>query len=191
MSRHFAKRVNPIELLAASSGSFRPYAILRLSSLPVASENGKLQVPVWSQAHEYGERHWRPFCTCDHLHRGSKHPGSQCPSLILPNANPRQLAWIISLFGSVFAHVQTRATFPLFTWWTVVFYFFAIIGIFIVLASDATQTYHVAIVGYLGAGLVSSILSVNGLIYSNNGAREAAAAGFILLSMVTVSFDHR
>lgn len=59
------------------------------------------------------------------------------------------------------------------------------------LASDATQTYHVAIVGYLGAGLVSSILSVNGLIYSNNGAREAAAAGFILLSMVTVSFDHR
>ncbi|KAK1758017.1 hypothetical protein QBC47DRAFT_132207 [Echria macrotheca] len=96
------------------------------------------------------------------------------------------LAWIIAFFGSIFAHIQTRPTFPLFTWWTVVFYFFAIIGIMIVVASDATQTYHVAIVGYLGAGLILSTSSVNGLIYSNNAAREAASAGFILLAMVTV-----
>jgi SHO1 osmosensor len=95
------------------------------------------------------------------------------------------LAWIIAFFGSVFAHIQT-ANFPLFTWWTVVFYFFAIIGIFVVVASDATQTYHVAIVGYLGCGLILATSSVNGLIYTNNGAREAAAAGFILLSMVTI-----
>ncbi|KAK3364584.1 high osmolarity signaling protein SHO1 [Lasiosphaeria hispida] len=96
------------------------------------------------------------------------------------------LAWIISFFGAVFAHIQTRPTFPLFTWWTVVFYFFAIIGIFVVIASDSTQTYHVAIVGYLGCGLILSTSSVNGLIYTNNAAREAAAAGFILLAMVTI-----
>jgi len=96
------------------------------------------------------------------------------------------LAWIISFFGSVFAHIQTRPNFPLFTWWTVVFYFFAIVGIFVVIASDSSQTYHVAIVGYLGCGLILATSSVNGLIYTNNGAREAAAAGFILLSMVTI-----
>ncbi|KAK0726838.1 high osmolarity signaling protein SHO1 [Lasiosphaeria miniovina] len=96
------------------------------------------------------------------------------------------LAWVISFFGSIFAHIQTRSNFPLFTWWSVVFYFFLILGVFVVIASDSTQTYHVAIVGYLGCGLILSTSSVNGLIYTNNGAREAAAAGFILLSMVTI-----
>lgn len=61
-----------------------------------------------------------------------------------------------------------------------------IVGIFVVMASDATQTYHVAIVGYLACGLVLTSSSVNSLIYSSNGAREATAAGHILLSMVNV-----
>lgn len=89
----------------------------------------------------------------------------------------------------MFAHIQTKAAFPLYTWWGVVFYFFVIIGVFIVIASDSVQTYHVAIVGYLGCGLILSTSSVNGLIYANNGAKEAAAAGFILLAMVTVCFS--
>ncbi len=38
----------------------------------------------------------------------------------------------------------------------------------------------------LACGLVLTTSSVNGLVYSTNGAKEAAAAGFILLSMVTV-----
>jgi SHO1 osmosensor len=61
-----------------------------------------------------------------------------------------------------------------------------IIGVFVVIASDTTQTYHVAIVGYLACGLVLTSSSVNATIYSSNGAREAAAAGHILLSMVNV-----
>ena len=64
---------------------------------------------------------------------------------------------------------------------------FCIIGIFVVIASDSIQTYHVAIVGFLSAGLVLTTSSVNTLVYSPEGAREAAAAGHILLSMVTVS----
>ena len=67
-----------------------------------------------------------------------------------------------------------------------VFYFFLIIGVFVVVASDTTQTYHIALVGYLSCGLILATSSVNGLVYSPNGAKEAAAAGFILLSMVTV-----
>lgn len=43
-------------------------------------------------------------------------------------------------------------------------------------------------VGYLACGLVLTTSSVNNLVYSSNGANEAAAAGFILLSMVTVRY---
>lgn len=54
------------------------------------------------------------------------------------------------------------------------------------MASDSIQTYHVAVVGYLGCGLVLSTSAINGMIYTSIGAREAAAAGFILLAMVTI-----
>lgn len=63
-------------------------------------------------------------------------------------------------------------------------------GVFVVVASDTTQTYHVAVVGYLACGLVLTTSSVNSLVYSANGAKEAASAGFILLSMVTVRCSH-
>lgn len=66
-----------------------------------------------------------------------------------------------------------------------------ILGIFVVIASDTTQTYHVAIVGFLATGLVLTSSSVNSLIYSSNGAKEAAAAGHILLSMVAVRLRGR
>lgn len=96
------------------------------------------------------------------------------------------LAWVISFFATIFAHIQIPFEFPLFVYWTIVFYAFAIPLIFIVIASDSTQTYHVAICSYLGGGMVLSTSSVNGLIHVNNAAREAASAGFILLSMVTI-----
>ncbi len=64
---------------------------------------------------------------------------------------------------------------------------FCIIGVFVVIASNTIETYHVAIVGFLAAGLVLTTSSVNSLVYSPEGAKEAAAAGHILLSMVAVS----
>lgn len=42
------------------------------------------------------------------------------------------------------------------------------------------------IVGFLAAGLVFTSSVINALVYSADGAKEAAAAGFILLSMVAV-----
>lgn len=72
-----------------------------------------------------------------------------------------------------------------------------------VVASDSTQTYHVAVripirgdvihadslqvVGFLAAGLVFCSSIINALVYSPEGPKEAAAAGYILLSMVFVS----
>lgn len=65
--------------------------------------------------------------------------------------------------------------------------FFLIAGVFVVVASDTAQTYHVALTGYLGAALSLNSLTIHSLIYSSNGARQAAGAGFILMAMVTVS----
>lgn len=42
-------------------------------------------------------------------------------------------------------------------------------------------------VGYLSAALVCTTLGVNSVIYEDAGAKQAAAAGFILMSMVIVS----
>lgn len=65
--------------------------------------------------------------------------------------------------------------------------FCVIIGIIITVGMDAVYTYHVALVGFVSAGLVFTTSSVNAFIYSSDPAKEAGAAGFILLSMVTVS----
>jgi len=64
--------------------------------------------------------------------------------------------------------------------------FCVIVGVAVAVAMDAVHTYRVAIVGFLAAGLVFTTSSVNSLIYWAEGSKEAAAAGFILLSMVSV-----
>ncbi|KIW04709.1 uncharacterized protein PV09_04442 [Verruconis gallopava] len=94
------------------------------------------------------------------------------------------LAWLIAFISSVISDV--KETYPNFAWWALVYTFFCIIGVLVTVASDAEQTYNVAIVGFLAAGLVFTTSSVNSLVYSSSGAKEAAAAGFILLSMVAI-----
>lgn len=98
------------------------------------------------------------------------------------------LAWLVSFIGGVIAQIQVGGTrsFPPFAWWSTVYIFFLIIGIFVTVASDTIQTYHVAVVGYLAAGLILSSSSVNFLIFVNLGSFQATAAGFILLSMVQI-----
>ncbi|KAF2251411.1 high osmolarity signaling protein sho1 [Trematosphaeria pertusa] len=94
------------------------------------------------------------------------------------------LAWIIAFVSSIISAV--RGGFPNFAWWTLVFMLFCIVGVTVTVASDSERTYHVAIVGFLAAGLVFTTSSVNSLVYSAVAAFEAAAAGFILLSMIAI-----
>ncbi|TDZ20173.1 High osmolarity signaling protein SHO1 [Colletotrichum sidae] len=99
------------------------------------------------------------------------------------------LAWIIAFISSIIATTQvtnSTGSFPPFAWWTVVYMFFLIAGVFVVVASDTIQTYHVALTGYLGAALALNSLTIHSLIYSANGSRQAAGAGFILMAMVTI-----
>jgi SHO1 osmosensor len=100
------------------------------------------------------------------------------------------LAWLIAFVGCIIGQITTNTRadpFPTYAWWAVVYMPFVILGILFAIAADSVQTYHVAIVGYVSCGLVLTSSSVNNLVYSPHGSREAAAAGFILLSMVLVS----
>ncbi|KKA27581.1 hypothetical protein TD95_001428 [Thielaviopsis punctulata] len=97
------------------------------------------------------------------------------------------LAWSIVFIASIISQIQTtNRAFPPFAWWSTVYLFFVICGVFVVIASDSIQTYHVALVGYLSAGLILGSSSVDNLIYSNRGPFQAAAAGFILLCIVQI-----
>ncbi|RKF77704.1 High osmolarity signaling protein sho1 [Golovinomyces cichoracearum] len=97
------------------------------------------------------------------------------------------LAWLISLIGSVIATAEKLSSdFPNYSWFALAYMFCCILGVFVVIASDNIQTYHIAIVGFLACGLVLTTSSINSLIYSSNGAREAVAAGHILLSMINI-----
>ncbi|KAI4607666.1 Transmembrane osmosensor [Alternaria novae-zelandiae] len=94
------------------------------------------------------------------------------------------LAWVIAFVSSIISAIH--GGFPNFAWWTLVFMFFCIAGVTVTVASDAERTYHVAIVGFLAAGLVFTTSSVNSLVYSPVAPFEAAAAGYILLSMIAI-----
>ncbi|KAL7925837.1 hypothetical protein ACQKWADRAFT_310122 [Trichoderma austrokoningii] len=98
------------------------------------------------------------------------------------------LAWLITFVGCIIGQIQETQVdpFPKFSWWASIFSLFLIIGVFYVVGSDTIQTYHVALTGYSAGGMVLVTSSVNSLVYSKDAAREAAAAGFILLSMVVL-----
>lgn len=95
------------------------------------------------------------------------------------------LAWLIAFVSSVIADIQT--SYPNYSWWANCYMFCVIVGLVVTFGTDTCNVYGVAIVGYLGCGLVLTSLSANNLVYGNQGAMQAAGAGFILLSMVIVS----
>ncbi|KAF2159394.1 hypothetical protein M409DRAFT_71061 [Zasmidium cellare ATCC 36951] len=89
--------------------------------------------------------------------------------------------WIIAFVSSVIADIQTD--YPNYSWWCLVYMFFCILAVIFVVGADCVFTYHVGLTAFLSAGLVFTTSSVNSLIYWPEPAKEAAAAGFILLSI--------
>lgn len=95
------------------------------------------------------------------------------------------LAWLIAFISSIFAGVQTT-DYPTYSWFANCYMFCLIIGLALSFGTDTCNVYGVAIVGYLGCGLVLTSLGANNLVYRSKGSEQAAGAGFILLSMVNV-----
>lgn len=101
-----------------------------------------------------------------------------------PLTRDDQSGWLIAFISSIIADINED--FPNYSWWCLVYMLCCIVGVIFVVGADAVYTYHVAISSFLGAGLVFTTSSVNSLIYTPDAAKEAAAAGFILLSIVAV-----
>ncbi|KAI9815608.1 MAG: Transmembrane osmosensor [Phylliscum demangeonii] len=97
------------------------------------------------------------------------------------------LAWIIAFVAQIIASVSTPKIFIAnYVWWATVYFFFCILAVTLVVAWGAVQTYHVAIVGYMAAGLILSSAAVDASVGSSAPAQEASAAGHILLAMISV-----
>lgn len=54
-----------------------------------------------------------------------------------------QLAWLITFVASVIARI--RGDFPNFAWWAIAYLLCVVVGVFIVVGSDSTHTYQVAV----------------------------------------------
>ncbi|KAI9814530.1 MAG: Transmembrane osmosensor [Thelocarpon impressellum] len=100
------------------------------------------------------------------------------------------LAWLIAFVACVIAAINSKNDrlnpFPNYVWWTNVYMFICIVGIVTAVVTASVQTYHVAIVGFMAAGIVLTSSAVNSLVYSSDPRREAAAAGHILLAMISI-----
>ncbi|KAL2754096.1 hypothetical protein ACRALDRAFT_1056387 [Sodiomyces alcalophilus JCM 7366] len=93
------------------------------------------------------------------------------------------LAWTIAFISSIISAVQ--GPYPSYAWWVLIYELILILGVFFVVASDTIQTYHAALSAYLAAGLAMLSVLINNIVYSSQGALQAASAGFILLAIVT------
>lgn len=97
---------------------------------------------------------------------------------------PHQLAWLIALVGSIVTDVNGDV--QSYAWFAVFYMLACIIGVFVVIASNTSATYSVAVVGFLAIGFTLTSSAVNGVIFKSVGSMNAMAAGNILLCMVIV-----
>ncbi|KAI0465366.1 Transmembrane osmosensor [Komagataella kurtzmanii] len=94
------------------------------------------------------------------------------------------MSWIITFISSIVADVQ--GSFPKLTWWGIVFELFVILFLAALYIVDDIQPHRLSIVGFLAIATVYTTNSANSLVYSNTSAKNCAAAGSILLSMINL-----
>lgn len=110
---------------------------------------------------------------------------------------PAQLSWVIAFIALILSQVYYNGNrdkdsslkgqpFATFAWWSAFYSLFLNIGVFVVIASDSVQTYHVALSSYCAAGVVLVSSAVNNFIYSPIGSFQASAAGFLLLAIIDI-----
>lgn len=100
--------------------------------------------------------------------------------------------------------MQPDETFNRFYWWALAYDVCCIVGVTVVILSASQDTYQLAVrhfralfdtqltrtsqlVGFLSVALTYNTFAVSSVVFSTEGVQEAAAAGYILLSMVSVS----
>lgn len=54
-----------------------------------------------------------------------------------------QIAWLIAFVASIIAAIH--GSYPNYSWWSLVYTFFCILGVLVTVASDSIYTYHVSV----------------------------------------------
>ncbi|ODV89096.1 hypothetical protein CANCADRAFT_28524 [Tortispora caseinolytica NRRL Y-17796] len=93
------------------------------------------------------------------------------------------IAWIIAFAGSCAA--DANGSFAGMNWWRLVYQLLLMIGLSYILGTyEGTGPYHLFTVASLTVGFIYMTASTDSVIYRGTSAYNAAAAGFILLSIL-------
>ncbi|KAH7376976.1 osmosensor protein [Plectosphaerella cucumerina] len=100
-------------------------------------------------------------------------------------------AWFLTFIASIAAKVQgpvgpvsRENVFPSLAWWAIILNLLIIGGVFVIVASDTIQTYHVAATAYQAVSLAILSIVIHTTVFVPSAAWQAAAAGFILMAIV-------
>ncbi|EAS31320.3 high osmolarity signaling protein SHO1 [Coccidioides immitis RS] len=94
------------------------------------------------------------------------------------------LAWLITFISAIISDV--RGFFPNIYWWTIAYQLLCILGISYVMATGTSHIYSTAIVGYVASAFAFTTFAVDVMLKDKSGSKEAAGAGFILLSIINI-----
>ncbi|OWB63221.1 hypothetical protein B5S29_g4183 [[Candida] boidinii] len=96
------------------------------------------------------------------------------------------VGWIVAFSGSVASSVDDSVIYPKFSWWGLVYELILIVTIVILYGTGTYTRHRVFITGALAVAFLYTSNSTNNLIYTSTSARNASAAGFILLSIINM-----
>ncbi|ODQ67291.1 hypothetical protein NADFUDRAFT_40457 [Nadsonia fulvescens var. elongata DSM 6958] len=96
------------------------------------------------------------------------------------------IGWIVAFGGSISSSVMSDRKFPNFSWWGIVFQLLIIVGIFYLICTNNIDPYRFALLAFLSTGTVYSTNSTNNFVYKDSSSGAAAAAGYILISIVNI-----
>lgn len=95
------------------------------------------------------------------------------------------IGWVIALVGSI-STALSQSSFPVFAWWGIAFEFLIIVGITYVFGAKRVDSYRLAIIAFLATSTVYTTNSTNNFVYLTSPTTAAAAAGYILLSIINI-----
>lgn len=95
------------------------------------------------------------------------------------------IGWILALIGSIWSS-QNLDKFPVFTWWGLSCQFVLLIVVFYVTGLNNVNPYRLGILAGLAMTTVYTTNSTNNFVYLPSPSTAAAAAGYMLLSIINI-----
>jgi SHO1 osmosensor len=95
------------------------------------------------------------------------------------------VGWILALIGSIWSS-QNLAKFPVFTWWGLSCQFLILVIVFYVTGLNNVNPYRLGILAGLAMTTVYTTNSTNNFVYLPSPSTAAAAAGYMLLSIINI-----